>query len=155
MALVAMGKIEYKFNEKIKPMAAIEFLKKEKISGNMYNNDEFGDCLIYGAYPMYKVFFDGRSDMYGVERLKEYIKIHNFDQGWEDTLAKYHIAWIFYNADSSFSRFLLIHKDWKLIYADKVANIFVKNIPEYQYLINKYPSVKPIVKKDKDEAADK
>jgi hypothetical protein len=137
IASVAMGRIEYKFDEKIKPMAAIEFLKNEKISGNMYNNDEFGDCLIYSAYPMYKVFFDGRSDMYGVDRLKEYKKITVFDQGWEDILAKYHITWIFYDADSSLSRFLLIHKDWKLIYADKVANIFVKNIPEYHYLIEK------------------
>lgn len=153
MSAVAMGHIEYKFDEKIKPMAAIEFLKKEKISGNMFNNDEFGDCLIYSAYPTYKVFFDGRSDMYGVSRLKEYRKVTNFDQGWEDILAKYHITWIFYDADSALSRFLLIHKDWKLIYADKLANIFVKNIPEYQYLINKYPSVKPVVKEEKDKAS--
>ena len=27
----------------------------------------------------------------------------------------------------------------KLIYADKVANIFVKDIPENRYLIEKYP----------------
>jgi hypothetical protein len=37
---------------------------------------------------------------------------------------------------------------------DKVASIFVKNMPENQYLINKYADVKPIVledeKKDKD-----
>ena len=150
---VAMGKIEYKFDEKIKPMAAIEFLKKERISGNMFNNDEFGDCLIYSAYPMYKVFFDGRSDMYGVSRLKEYRKVTNFDQGWEQILDKYHMSWIFYDADSGLSRYLLIHRDWKLIYADKVANIFVKNIPEYQYLIEKYPSVKPVVKDDKKDEA--
>jgi hypothetical protein len=153
MSSVAMGKVDYKFDEKIKPMAAIEFLKKEKLSGNMFNNDEFGDCLIYSAYPMYKVFFDGRSDMYGVDRLKEYRKIISFDQGWENILAKYRITWIFYDADSALSRFLLIHNDWKLIYADKVANIFVKNIPEYHYLIEKYPSVKPVVKDDKDKTA--
>lgn len=155
MSSVAMGKVSYKFDEKSKPMAAIEFLKKERITGNMFNNDEFGDCLIYSAYPMYKVFFDGRSDMYGVDRLKEYRKITNFDQGWEDILAKYRITWIFYDADSALSRYLLINKDWKLIYADKLANIFVKNIPEYQYLVDKYPSVKPVIKKDNDKAADK
>lgn len=153
MVAMTMGKIEYRFDEKIKPMAAIEFLKRERITGNMFNNDEFGDCLIYSAYPVYKVFFDGRADMYGVDRLKEYRKITNFDQGWENIIAKYRITWIFYDANSALSRYLLINKDWKLIYADKLANIFVKNIPQYQYLIDKYPSIKPVVIEDKEDAA--
>jgi hypothetical protein len=154
MSSVVTGKIEYKFDERIKPMAAIEFLKAEKITGNMFNNDEFGDCLIYSAYPMYKVFFDGRSDMYGPCRLKEYNEITRFGQGWETILKRYRISWVFFDADSALSRHLLIHKDWKLIYADKVANIFVKDIPEYRHLIDKYPAVKPVLKAVANDSID-
>ena len=139
------GKIDYKFDEKTKPVAAVEFLKKEKIAGNMFDNDEFGDYIIYAAWPEYKVFFDGRSDMYGVDMLKEYLKVANIKPGWNEVLKKYHINWIIFNANSVLSLFLMQRDDWKLIYADEVANIFVKDIPEYQYLIDKYPDVKLVI----------
>lgn len=145
VALSATGKIDFKFNPEIKPVAAIEFLKREKITGNMFNNDEFGDCLIYGVYPGYKVFIDGRLDMYGAERLKEYYKVSSFKQGWEKVIQKYNISWVMFGANTPLSRHLLIHKDWKLIYADKVTNIFVKTVPEHRHLIEKYHAVQPVV----------
>jgi len=145
----ANGRLEYTFDPKIKPVAAVEFLKRAPIKGNMFDNDEFGDYIIYAASQEYKVFFDGRSDMYGSARLKEYFKIANFENGWEDVLNKYKISWIIYDAKSGLSRFLLKNNDWRLIYADKVAHIFVKNIPAYQYLIDKYKDVKPVPETDK------
>ena len=142
--LVAAGKAEYRFDENIKPVAAVEFLKKEHIKGNMFNNDEFGDYIIYEASPEYKVFFDGRSDMYGEARMKEYFKVIRIEPGWKDVIEKYGITWIIYDAKSVLSRFLLEGKDWKLVYSDKVANIFMKNIPENRKWIEKYNNVKPI-----------
>ena len=41
--------------------------------------------------------------------------------------------------------------DWKLIYADEVANIFVKDIQENRYLIEKYPDVELVIP-DPDES---
>src|SRR4030043_2383878 len=140
-----MGKIEYSFDKKKLPVDAVQFMKKEKITGNMFNNDEFGDYIIYAAWPEYKVFFDGRSDMYGVKRMKEYIKVVRIEQGWDVVLKKYNINWIIYGANSALSQFLLERNDWKLIYADKVASIFLKNAAENQYLINKYSDVRPVV----------
>jgi hypothetical protein len=148
--LVFTGKVEYGFDRKKLPVDAVRFMKKEKITGNMFNNDEFGDFIIYAAWPEYKVFMDGRSDMYGTERMKEYFKVIGIKNGWERVFEKYGINWVVYNADSPLTNFLLESKDWRLVYADKVANIFVKNVPEYQSLINKYPDVKPVIEKDKD-----
>ena len=145
------GNFNFDFNEKMKPLQAVEFLKKETIKGNMFNNDEFGDVLIYRAFPQYRVFFDGRSDMYGNEMIKEYRKVMNFKPGWEEIFEKYKIQWVFFDNDSPFSRFLLSRNDWKLIYSDAVANIFVKNIPEYEYLIAKYKGVTPFIKKEEGE----
>ncbi|MDI6801272.1 MAG: hypothetical protein QMD01_04355 [Thermodesulfovibrionales bacterium] len=146
-AYTTNGKIDYKFDKKIKPVAAVEFLKREKIQGNMFNNDEFGDYIIYAAWPEYRVFFDGRSDMYGAKIMKEYFKIARLEPGWEDVIKKYDINWIIYNANSPLSLFLMERRDWKLIYADKVANIFVKDISRNQYLINKYRDVKLVIEK--------
>jgi hypothetical protein len=129
----------------------VQFIQKEKIPGNMYNNDEFGDYIIYAAWPEYRVFFDGRSDMYGVEIMKEYFKVMGFKPGWETVLQKYGIDWIIFNNKSALSRFLLERSDWKLIYSDKVANIFVRRSPVNQPLIDKYPDVKPVIVEDEEK----
>ncbi len=138
------GTINFTFDPKLKAVEAVKFLQREPISGNMYNNDEIGDYIIYAASPQYRVFFDGRSDMYGTARMKEYNKVAGFEDGWEQVLDKYRMNWIIFDANSVLSRYLLGKSQWHLIYADKVANIFVRNIPEYQYLIAKYPNVKPL-----------
>ena len=149
--MVLTGQLSYEFDKKKLPVDAVQFIQKEKIPGNMYNNDEFGDYIIYAAWPEYRVFFDGRSDMYGKERLKEYFKVMGFEHGWETVLQKYGIDWIIFNNKSALSRFLLERADWKLIYSDKVANIFIRRIPVNQPLIDKYPDVKPVIVEDEEK----
>lgn len=144
----AMGKTEFRFDETKKPVRAVEFLKSEYIPGKMFNNDEFGDYLIYAAYPRYRVFFDGRSDMYGEDRAREYRRVVTLGAGWEEVIEKYDIGWVFFDADSILSRSLEEKRRWRLIYADGVANIFVKDSPEYQDLIAKHGTVKPVVKEN-------
>ncbi len=79
------------------PVDAVEFFQKEKLAGNMFNNDEFGDYIIYAAWPEYKVFFDGRSDMYGEKIGNEYLKVTQIKSGWEDVLKKYNVNWIIFH----------------------------------------------------------
>ena len=132
------GEFKANFNEKTHPIAATEFLMREKVPGNMYNNDEFGDYVIYRSYPKYRVFFDGRADMYGTGLMKEYGKVSGIEQGWEKVVEKYRITWIFYQTDSILSRYLLKDSNWVLIYSDEVASIFVRDLPQYAHLIKKY-----------------
>ena len=68
----------------------------------MFNNDEFGDYIIYAAWPKYKVFIDGRTDMYGASRVNEYIKISQAEASWESIVEKYKITWIFHDPNSTF-----------------------------------------------------
>jgi len=147
-----IGLIEYQIDPKRHPVEAVEFLLKEHIAGKMFNNDEFGDYLIYAGYPHYKVHFDGRSDMYGSDYVKDYRKVVTLEKGWDEFLEEKEIGWIFYNSDSPLSRFLLERKEWHLIYSDGLANIYVKNIPEYKYLIEKYKYVKPMLPKKNKES---
>jgi hypothetical protein len=126
---LAAGKIPVRFKEKTAPMTAIDFLRSNPLQGNMFNNDEIGDYVIYGLYPRYKVFMDGRSDMYGEPILKEYLKVSAIDTGWKDVLDKYDINYIFFYTDSVLARHLLTDDGWKRIYVDNVASIFLRNSP--------------------------
>ena len=88
--------------------------------------------------------------MYGVDIMKEYLKVVTIKPGWDEVFKKYNITWIIYNAKTALSVLLMERDDWKLIYADKVANIFVKDILENRYLIEKYPDVELVIP-DPDE----
>ncbi len=136
---VGFGVVDFKFEEKMrKPIRAVEFLKREPIKGNMFNADEFGDYIIYSAYPQYKVFIDGRIDIYNPKILSDYHRVSNFEKGWENIIEEYQIKWIIYDRDSPLSRYLLERDDWRQIYSDEVSNIFVRNIPEFKSVIEKY-----------------
>jgi hypothetical protein len=140
----ATGGIEHKFYGKRRPVDAVEFLKREKIPGNMFNDGEFGDYIIFTAWPKYKVFFDGRSDLLGPEGLEDYIRVIGVKPGLDEVFKKYDINWIIYPRGSPLAHFLLQRDDWKLIYADRVANIFLRNTKENQGLIEKYKNVRVI-----------
>ena len=86
--------------EKSFPVAAVDFLQRENISGNMFNNDEFGDYMIFSIWPKYRVFMDGRSDMYGEKYGNAYLKLANALPGWKEILAQYKIDWIIFDTRS-------------------------------------------------------
>jgi hypothetical protein len=138
------GRIHFHFDEKANPVAAVEFLKKEGLPGNMFNDDSFGDYVIYAAWPQYKVFIDGRTDMYGASLVREYVKVVGLDPDWERLLDKCDINWVFHPTDSPLSILLLERSDWRLIYADNVASIFMRNTPANGSAIEKFKHVRPL-----------
>lgn len=137
--------LDYRFDEKSYPIHAVEFLKQNQLSGNMYNSYYFGGYLIYRFFPdpRYRVFVDGRGIVGGDEYTKTFLKVDNITPEWRETLEKYQVNWIIHQAGSKLSVLLLGDPNWKLIYADEVANIFVKNVPHNQTILDKYPDVKP------------
>jgi len=138
IAALVTGMIPVHFPEKTAPKAAIDFLRANSIQGNMFNNDEIGDYIIYWLYPRYKVFIDGRSDMYGEPILKKYYKVAVIEPGWKDVLDNYDINYIFYYTDSVLVRHLLTDAGWRQIYSDDVASIFLRNTPENAEAIARY-----------------
>ena len=54
------------------PSRASEFVERQNLKGNLFTSDLWGGYLIYRNPRRYKVFFDGRSDMYGESFVKEY-----------------------------------------------------------------------------------
>jgi hypothetical protein len=140
-SLAVAGALTYHFDDKTFPVAAVEFIKKERITGNMFNNDEFGDYLIFTAWPVYRVFMDGRSDMYGMKFGSDYLTVANAQRGWKGVLEKYKISWVLFDTQSPLSAALLEQSDWQPIYSDRVATIFIKKISANADLLEKFPSL--------------
>ncbi len=130
--------LDYQHDKTRFPVEALEFAVANQITGNMFNNDSWGGYIIYKSYPQFKVFMDGRSDMYGVPLLKEYVKIASAQVGYEEILDKYDVSWIMFNGNSPICQLLVAGGKWTLIYADTTANILVKDIPQNYQLISQY-----------------
>jgi hypothetical protein len=141
LGLVLTGALKYEFNDKIFPVAAVEFLKKEPVTGNMFNNDEFGDYIIFAAWPNYLVFMDGRSDMYGEKLGSAYLNVANVQPGWKEIVSKFDISWIIFDTHSALTAALRDQPDWQPIYSDQVATIFVKKDAAHEPLLERYPAV--------------
>jgi hypothetical protein len=110
----------------------------------MFNNETFGDYLIYAAWPQYKVFVDGRNDMYGVARMMDYDRAIRASPEWQSVVDKYSIDWVLDFTNSPLSLLLLERRDWRLIYADKVANIFLKDSGANQQTLGKFSDLGPL-----------
>ena len=86
----------------------------------------------------------GGADMYGEQWGSQYVAIARLKPDWNSIVEKNNFSWIFIGARSPLSLLLSEKKDWRLIYADKVAEIFVKDIADNRALIAKYPEVRPV-----------
>jgi hypothetical protein len=117
---------DYAFSAKSFPVDALEFAVENDIKGNMYNGYAWGGYLIYKGYPRYKVFVDGRTDMYG-PFLDQYYKVAWAEPGFEMVLDKYNVDWVIDGAGSPLVRALTIRGGWKSVYTDKTAQILLRD----------------------------
>lgn len=154
IALGVAGSYQYKFSEESYPVSAVEFLKKENIVGNTFTHDGFGDYIIYAAWPQHKVFIDGRTDMYGAERLKEYLNLAHAMPGWKEVVDKYAFSAILFDTHSPLASALAGDRNWHLIHSDPLASIFLRKDGRNQHLIDKYPHVTLAVNENKASNAD-
>jgi hypothetical protein len=154
ISLGVAGNYQYKFSEQSYPVTAVEFLMKENVPGNTFTHDGFGDYLIYAAWPQHRVFIDGRTDMYGADRLREYLNLAHALPGWKDIIDKYAFNSILFDTHSALASVLAEDRNWHLIYSDPLASIFLRKDGENQHLIDKYPHVALALDENKTFSSD-
>jgi hypothetical protein len=120
------------------PVKAVNFISNEALPGNIFNTYHFGGYLIYRLYQNYRVFIDGRVDMYGEDFFKDYYKIISVQEGWKAAFDKYPIDYVLTDKNEPLSQLLQLHDEFKLIYEDKFNAILVRNQPAYAKVIEKY-----------------
>jgi hypothetical protein len=82
--------------------------------------DKFGGYLIYRFAGQRKVFFDGRSDFYGTDFMKQYIDLVQVRPGWETILGRWKPTHALLPPDYSL-RAALEREGWRTLHADPVA----------------------------------
>jgi hypothetical protein len=103
----------------------VAFLRTNPPQGNLFNNDEWGDYLIYAMDPPPDLFLDGRLDMYGEAILKDYMKIAEIDKEIEEVLNRYAIGWVLF-PPSPLTRYLRATGGWQEVYGDDQVAVLVR-----------------------------
>ena len=110
------------------PVAAVEFLKSQHLPGPIYNRYGWGGYLIYQLYPEYRVYIDGRADVYGDAFFTEAMQMYDGVGNWKEPLDRYGIQTVIIDPNVALSTLLRSDKEWSKVYEDDQAVIF-RRIP--------------------------
>ncbi len=132
------AKLESCVNMKKFPVEAVKFIKENHLPGKMFNSFNWGGYLIYSLYPEWKVFVDGRTQAYGDEFLTECSDVWSLSLGWEKKFKKYETNFILWPRKLPLTEIFLLMDNWKLIYFDDIAAIFIRDIFQNRIFISKY-----------------
>lgn len=130
MAIPSHKKLENVISKRY-PTKAIGYINKHNVPGPTFNQYGWGGYLIYTPNYPRKVFVDGRADFYeraGV--LTDYLDIREVKANTLFLLRKYNIQSCLIYQNAPLGTMLAALPDWKEVYKDKVAAVFVHKPPQ-------------------------
>lgn len=105
------------------PENAVRYLLEQKPEGNLFNLYGWGGYVIWRAYPQYKVFIDGRADMYG-DFVYEYISVQRLGSNWREIFEKYGVRVVLMPVDQPLDVLLKEAPEWVEAYRDQTAVVY-------------------------------
>jgi hypothetical protein len=120
------------------PQAAVASLKSSAVksshaSGRLFAYYDWGGYAIWKLYPEYRVFVDGRADLYGDDLLRQALKTAlNLRSGWREVLDDWQIEVVLVPPSCALAQALLLDPGWRAVFSDPKADIFVRSQPAGQ-----------------------
>jgi hypothetical protein len=99
------------------PEAGAEFVRAYFSGRRMFNDYNSGGYLIYKLYPDVAVFVDGRTDFYGNDLLKDYVRIDHAQPGWDELLRKYGVEVVLIGKQLPLAKALAADSSWQQEFA--------------------------------------
>ena len=132
-------------SKRVYPYKAVDFLLREHIKGNFFNDFNSGAYLVGRVSPDIKVFIDGRTEVYGAKFFETYQKV--WQKGNQHVFAYYehkdNITGAFLNnahqqIPPEVLKMFHSFKNWSLVYLDDDAAIFLKQTPLNKPVIDRF-----------------
>ena len=89
-------------------------------------SDQWADYLIFRLYPRQRVFFDGRSDLFGPALGNDYRALMSGEKPWRELLERYGFSLALLPNDWPLSTALGREPGWRRIYEDRVAVLYAR-----------------------------
>jgi hypothetical protein len=114
--------------EKNYPVAAARFVEEHKLSGPLYNHFNWGGYLIW-RLPQLPVSMDGRTNLYGAERIGHTLALWNGKLGWATDPELSAAGVVIGSVNLPLCTLLRGDERFELVYEDAVAAVFRKRSP--------------------------
>lgn len=125
-------KVELKAEQPGKP--ALDFILENKLPQLIFNNFDIGSYITYRAYPEYKVFVDGRPEVYPSDFFKQtYIPMQEDPKKFISETSKRGIKTVIFSITDQtpwagqFFKNMNQNADWKMVYLDDAIVVYVKS----------------------------
>jgi len=109
------------------PVKAVEYLERHSVPQPLYNNYAYGGYLIHELDGRYKVFIDGRAELY--ERtgiLADYASISEVRANALALLWAYNVQSCLIERGEALATLLAASSEWQKVYADDMSVLFVR-----------------------------
>jgi hypothetical protein len=108
------------------PQTAVDWLQVHAPAGKLFNSYNWGGYLIWRLYPQYRVYIDGRADVYGDAFIFNYMSIYNAEPDWQTKLNDQGIQTVLVETNAPLANALRLSPDWRVSFTDKASTIFMK-----------------------------
>jgi hypothetical protein len=109
------------------PAAAVSFIAAHHAPPPMLNHYNWGGYFIWKLYPDYRVYVDGRADLYGDAFMNNLAAVYYLKgDAWQREFARWRIRTVALPPDAPLTTALRALPDWETIYSDKQAVVLTR-----------------------------
>jgi len=111
------------------PKKAVSFLRAGNYPQRIFVYYDWGGYAIWKLYPEYRVFVDGRADLYGDDLLDQFKTAVRLQTGWRDVLDRWQVETVLVPTSSALAQALLLDPNWHAAFSDSKAIILLRAHP--------------------------
>jgi len=123
------------------PAGACDFVLKNSISGNIFNDMAIGGYLIWRLYPQKKIFIDGRLEVYSKDFFMSYLRLSQDYDFWKRTMDDYEVNCVILGHVIPGTQILIQRlsqdKTWKVAYFDLTGIVFLRETEDNREIIKR------------------
>jgi len=110
------------------PVRATAFMLRENVPGPVFHAMSFGSYLIWAGHPEYRVFVDGRIELYPPGIWRDYLSISNAQCGWAELLDHYRIRTLMLSQleQPALVDTVNASSDWKVVFEDSYSMVAIR-----------------------------
>jgi hypothetical protein len=130
------------------PQKAVAFLQSSAQPQRIFVYYDWGGYAIWKLYPEYRVFVDGRADLYGDGLLRQFKTAMQLRTGWRDILDRWKVEAVVVPPSCALAQALLLDPNWHAAFGDSKAIILRRTHPAVENAAI-FPRLSPAGKKVK------
>jgi len=108
------------------PRDAATYVEEHHLPGPIFNSYDNGGYLLWRLYPRYRVYIDGRTDLYGNDFMQNYLGIYRGEVDPQPEFDRFRVGTVLVEPMSPLATTLRHRSGWKALLEDGNAIIFTR-----------------------------